>query len=201
MKSIKKLALMIMLLNSYTAPAQNNQTSSSFAYPKLTIEPGIGIKPYPISDILISNILQYNLKKRISFISYSSYTYNSAFLRNYNYIQTNYNYSLTQKIGIGTTVYSKHFTHTVSFMAGVKYDAFKETLNNPEFEKVSMSVSSYSPDFGLLYNAKVGKKKYFFSYRMYLPLYPYPFHTKDINAIDGNLANITLEFGFGIRLK
>ena len=64
-----------------------------------------------------------------------------------------------------------------------------------------MSVSSVSPDFGLMYNLKLGKKKYFFSYRMYLPLYPYPFESGDVNSIDGNLANVTLEFGVGIRLK
>ena len=95
----------------------------------------------------------------------------------------------------------KHTSHTFSFMAGIKYDAFKETLENPEFEKVSASVSSVSPDVGLMYNLKIGKKKYFFSYRMYIPLYPYPFKSSDITAIDGNMANLSLEFGFGIRLK
>jgi hypothetical protein len=36
---------------------------------------------------------------------------------------------------------------------------------------------------------------------MYLPLYPYPFKTKDVFSLDGNMANISLEFGVGIRLK
>jgi len=58
-----------------------------------------------------------------------------------------------------------------------------------------------SPDVGLLYDLKVGKKKYFFSYRMFIPLYPYPFKTTDINALDANMANLTIEFGLGIRLK
>ncbi len=46
-----------------------------------------------------------------------------------------------------------------------------------------------------------GKKKYFSSYRMYIPLNPYPLKSTDILAIDGNLANMTLEFGVGTRLK
>jgi hypothetical protein len=86
-------------------------------------------------------------------------------------------------------------------MAGIKYGAYKETLENPDFETVSASVSSVSPDVGLMYNLKLGKKKYFFSYRMYIPLYPYPFKTSDVNAIDANMANISMEFGLGIRLK
>ena len=54
---------------------------------------------------------------------------------------------------------------------------------------------------GVMYNLKLGQKKYFFSYRMYIPLSPYPLKTIDINAVDGNLANISLEMGVGIRLK
>ena len=102
--------------------------------------------------------------------------------RDFNFIKTNYNYSLSQKFGVGTSLYTKHSSHTFSFMAGIRYDAYKETLENPDFEKVSASVSSVSPDVGLLYNLKIGKKKYFFSYRMYIPLYPYPFKSSDILA-------------------
>jgi hypothetical protein len=52
-----------------------------------------------------------------------------------------------------------------------------------------------------MYNLKIGKQKYFFSYRMYIPLYPYPFKTYDFTAIDATLAGISLEFGVGVRLK
>jgi len=204
MKLIKQLSILILLLNSLIAFSQHDSAktmSKAFLISKFTIEPGLGIKPYPISDLLLSNVVQWNLKKRLSIVSYTAYSFNSAFLRNFNYIRTNYNYSLTQKFGIGTSLYTKHSSHTFSFMAGIKYDAFKETLENPEFEKVSMSLSSLSPDFGLMYNLKIGNKKYFFSYRMYIPFYPYPFLTSDFNASDGNLANISLEAGVGIRLK
>ena len=121
--------------------------------------------------------------------------------RNFNYINTDYNYTLTQTFGIGTSLYTKHSSHTFSFMARIRYDAFKETLENPDFEKVSASVSSNSPDPGLLYNLKVGKKKYFFSYRMFVPLYPYPFKSSYIWSLTDNMSNLSLEFGLGIRLK
>jgi hypothetical protein len=74
-------------------------------------------------------------------------------------------------------------------------------LENPDFETVSASVSSLDPDVGLMYNIKIGKKKYFFSYRTYIPLYPYPFKSTDVWTLDGNMANLSFEFGLGIRLK
>jgi hypothetical protein len=86
-------------------------------------------------------------------------------------------------------------------MSGVRYVAYKETLENPDFEKVSASVSSVSPDLGLLYNWKIGKKKCFFSYRMYIPMYPYPIISSDMWSLGDNMVNLSFEFGLGIRLK
>jgi hypothetical protein len=53
----------------------------------------------------------------------------------------------------------------------------------------------------LMYSMKRGWKKYFFTYRMYLPLYPWPLKSTDINYSDGNMNNIALEFGVGIKIK
>jgi hypothetical protein len=198
--------LPVILLLHRADPVYSQDTAAriinnSFIVSKLTLEPGIGVKPYPNADILVSMVVQWNVKKRLSLVSYSAYAYNNAFLREVYYITNDYNYSLTQKFGAGSSLYTRHSSHTLSLMAGIKYDAFKETLNNPDFEKASMSVSSVSPDFGLLYNLKIGNKKYYFIYRMYIPLYPYPFLTFDFNAFDGNMANMTLEAGAGIRIK
>jgi hypothetical protein len=204
MKIIIYLILSFLLLNLSASGSQKDSLrTAKEKYPVriLTIEPAIGLKPWPIADVLLSNLVQWNIKKRLSVVSHTSNSFNSAFERNYNYIKTNYNYSISQKFGVGTSLYTKHSSHLFSFIAGIKYDAFKETLENPEFEKVSASVSSVSPDAGLLYNLKIGKNKYFFSYSMYIPFYPYPFKSSDINSIDANEANLTLEFGFGIRLK
>lgn len=199
----KYIFIFFLFLNSASAtvPDSSSKTSDkSYPVSKFTIELAIGLKPYPISDVLVSNIAQWNINKRFSVISYTAYTHNNAFLRDFNYIKTDYNYSLTQKFGAGTSLYTNQSSHTFSFLAGVKYDTFKETLDNPEFEKVSSSAKSVSPDFALMYNLKVGKKKYFFSYRMVIPLYPYPFLTTDVYSIDGNMANVSLEFGVGVRL-
>ncbi len=204
MKIIIYLSISFLLLTLSASAAQKDSSgtaNNNYPVRRVTIEPAIGLKTSQMFDFVISNLVQWNIKKRLGIVSYTSYSYNDALDRDFNYIKTNYNYSLSQKFGIGTSLYTKHSSHTFSFMAGIRYDAFKETLENPEFEKVSASVSSVSPDVGLMYNLKIGKKKYFFSYRMYIPLYPYPFKSSDFWAIDGNKANLSLEFGFGIRLK
>lgn len=196
----------LILFLSFILTNASAQIDSSIVNPvrtkrTLTVEPAIGIKPWPTSDILFSTVLQWNFTKRFALISYSSYSYNNAFSRNFNFIKTNYNYTLSQKAGIGGTLFSKHSSHTFSLIAGIKYDAFKETLSNPEFENFTSASTSISPDMGLMYNLKIGAKKYFFSYRMYVPLTPYPIQTKDINSIDGNFAGLSLEFGIGVRIN
>lgn len=204
MKTILYISTCFLILSLSVSAAQKdsiNEAKSGYPVRRITIEPAIGLNPMPSSDLLITNLIQWNIKKRFSILSYSSYSFNNTFKRDFNYIKTNYNYSLSQKFGVGTSLYLKNSSHTFSLIAGIKYDTFKETLENPEFEKVSASISSTSPDVGLMYSLKIGKKKYFFSYRMYIPFYPYPFKSSDINSMDGNMANISLEFGFGIRLK
>jgi hypothetical protein len=204
MKTLLYISTSFLILSLSVSAAQNDSTGRvRIKYPvrRLTIEPAVGVNPMPSADLLISNLVQWNLKKRLSLVAHTYYSFNDAFLGDVNYIKTNYNYSISQKFGIGTSLYLKNSSHTFSLLAGIKYDAFKETMENPEFEKVSASISSFGPDVGLMYSLKIGKKKYFFSYRMYIPLYPYPFESSDILAIDGNMASISLEFGFGIRLK
>ena len=201
MKTIIYLSIFFSFLNLF-ASAQNVDSEiarNGNPVRRITIEPAIGLEP--MSDLIFSTLVQFNLKKRLSIVSYTSYSFNNAMQRDFNYIKTNYNYTLSQKFGVGTSLYTKHSSHTFSLMAGVRYDTYKETLENPDFEEVSASVSSVSPDLGLLYNLKIGKKKYFFSYRMYIPMYPYPLISSDIWSLSDNMVNLSFEFGLGIRLK
>ncbi len=204
MKFIKYLSLSILIVSCSFVTAQKKQSEPALKYfpiPKLTIEPGIGINPMPMTDVSLNNLVQWNIKKRLSLASHTSFNFNGPFKRNFNYITTNYNFSVIQKFGIGTSFYTRRSSHTFSLLAGFKYDAYKEAMNNPEFEQTTVKVNSISPDFGFMYNGKVGQKKFFFSYRLYVPLYPYPVTGADISSITGNLSNISLEFGLGIRLK
>lgn len=204
MKSIHITFILLLLVNISIASAPIDSTyraKNSSSERILTIEPAVGLNPMPLSDVLFSNLVQWNFKKHLNLVSRSSVTFNTAFARTFNNIHTDYSRTYSQTIGMGTTVYSKHSSYTFSLMAGIKYDETKETLNNPEFEKVSFAVHTLSPDFGLMYSYKRGFKSMFFTYRMYIPLYPYPFKTADINAVDGNVAGISFEFGVGFTLK
>jgi len=204
MKFIIYLSIIFLILTLPASAARKDSIETAkniYLVRSATIEPAIGLNPYPSSDLVFSNLVQWNLKKRLSIVSHTSFAFNNAFLRVNNYIKTDYNYTLSQKFGVGTSLYSKRSSHTFSFMAGIRFDSFKETLENPEFEKFSAKESFISPDAGLIYSLKVGKKKHFFSFRTYIPLYPYPFRSSDVYSMDGNMANLSLEFGFGIRLK
>lgn len=199
MKSFTYLSLVFVLFVSTTAFTQN-QTPSAVVR-ELTIEPGIGIHTNFGTDFLVTNLVQWNPTRRFSIGAHTSFNFNNILQRDFNYVKTNYNYSINQKFGAGTTFYSKKSSHTFLLMIGFKYTAFKETLYNPDLDKVSVSINGFSPDSGLMYSYKRGVKKCFFTFRTYIPLYPWPVKGSDIDNIDGNRDNIALEFGVGIRIK
>lgn len=204
MKPNKYFTLLLILGISTSAFAQKDIATGSTQHNvlrQLTVEPGVGIHTNFGTDLLISNLVQWNPYKRWSFGAHSSFNINNILLPEISYVKTDYNYSLNQKFGAGMMFNRKKGSHTFMLMGGVKYTAYKETLNNPDFDKVSSSVSSVSPDYGLMYSYKRGWKNIFFTYRIYLPLYPYPFKGTDILYTDGNMNNIALEFGIGMKVK
>lgn len=167
----------------------------------LTIEPGVGIHTNFGVDLLLTNLIQWNPYKRLSVASYSSFNINNITQRNFNHIKTDYNYSVNQKFGVGTSLYSKRSTHTFLLMVGAKYTSFKETLDSDDFEKTGVAIDALSPDYGLMYSLKRGWKKCFFTFRTYLPLYPWPMKGSNPLYLDGNMNNISLELGIGFQIK
>jgi hypothetical protein len=182
---------------------KNMSTQSSTPSPvrQLTIEPGIGLHSNFGTDFLIANLIQWNPNKRLSLASHTSYNINNPAQRKFNGIKTNHDYSINQKFGVGTSFYSKRSSNTFMLMAGFKYTSFQETLINPDGNQVTASINSLSPDYGMMYSLKKGVKKYFFSFRVYVPIYPWPVKDVEIHASDGNMNNIALEFGIGIKIK
>ena len=168
---------------------------------RLTIEPGIGIHTNFGVDLLLTNLIQWNPYKRFSVASYSSFNINNITQRNFNHIKTNYNYSINQKFGVGTSLYAKRSTHTFLLMVGAKYTSYKETLDSDDFEKTGVAIDALSPDYGLMYSLKRGWKKYFFTVRTYLPLYPWPAKGSNPLYLDGNMNNISLELGIGVKIR
>lgn len=204
MKLKTYLSLTLLLSGSIFGYSQDNVAPvdpTPSLVRRLTIEPGIGIHTNFGTDLLISNLVQWNPNERLALATHSSFNINNTTQRNFNHIKTDYNYSLNQKFGVGTTLYSKKRSHTFLLMVGMKYTSFKETLDNPNFNKVSTSVSALSPDYGIMYSLKRGWKKYFFTCRFYLPLSPWLTNGTQIEDLQGTLRNTALEFGLGIKIK
>ena len=205
MNLLRNLLLLFALLVSAQGfaqkiPAPINNTHTPVVR-LLTIEPGIGIHTNFGVDLLLTNLIQWNPYKRLSIASYSSFNVNNITQRNFNHIKTNYNYSINQKFGVGTSLYAKRSTHTFLLMVGAKYTSYKETLDSDDFENTSVAIDALSPDYGLMYSLKRGWKKCFFTVRTYLPLYPWPTKGSNPLYLDGNMNNIALELGIGMKIR
>jgi hypothetical protein len=83
------------------------------------------------ADIGLSNLIQYNLHKRVSLLAHTAVSFNFK-SRNITDVDQNYSYTLFQKIGLGTSVYTKRAIHTVSLLVGIQYNAYSGTLTNSE---------------------------------------------------------------------
>jgi hypothetical protein len=199
MKPLTSLSLALALFACTTVFAQHKMPTAVVR--ELTIEPGIGIHTNFGTDFLLTNLVQWNPTKRFSLASHTSFSFNNILQRDINYVKTDYNYSINQKVGAGPTLYSKRSSHTFLLMVGFKYTAFKETLYHPDLDQVSVSINGFSPDYGLMYSYKKGLKKCFFTFRTYIPIYPWPVKGSNINYIDGNRDNIALELGIGVKIK
>lgn len=203
MNFLKYFFLLFFLLPGACGVAQKGTTVEINEPSKarlLTVEPAIGIHTNFGTDLLVTNLIQWNPRRHLSLAAHTSFNINNITQRYFNHIKTSYNYSINQKIGVGTTFYSKKHSHTFLLMVGVKYTTYKETLDDERFDKVSATITAFSPDYGMMYSMKRGWKKYFFTWRVYVPLYPWPVKGSDVQYLDGNMDNIALEFGIGIKI-
>lgn len=186
----KLIVTFTLILLASVSVAQHRGVQEPTPY-RFTTEPAIGIKAMSM-DVQLSNLLQYNIHKKIALISHSAISFGTPLSKMEDIVQ-NYNYALLQKFGIGTSLYTKHTMNTFSFLAGIKYYAYSGTLNNVHLpEQITTKSSGTTSDFGIMYNLKMVRKKYFMSTRLYMPL-------KD--GLAGIGENATIEIGIGIKLK
>ncbi len=162
----------------------------------LEIKPAIGATGSSFKPT-VSVMAVHPLNRRFSLASHSMFSF--LLFRNnpQPYIKTDYNYSITQKFGAGYSLYGKKgkSRHTVLALGGMRYIAFKETMDNPELDKVTVSTHTTVPDYGLMYEFSLGKKRFTFDTRLYLPFSPVQYYPL------GTLTNLVyLEIGIGIKL-
>jgi len=187
-----RLTFIFLFMTAFYIQAQDSTKHVA----SLEIKPAIGgtgssIKP------TVSTMILYPLNHRFSVVSHSMFSF--LLFRNspQQYIKTHYNYSFSQKMGLGYSLYGKKgkSRHTLLALGGIKHVAFKETMDNPELEKVTVSTRNTVPDYGLMYEFSLGKKRCTFDTRLYLPLSPIRYYPL------GTLTNLAyLEMGIGIKL-
>ena len=193
---MKKILLTILfLVFLHFGYAQTGNEPAKYPYGKLTVEPGIGTHLMSIMgapNVQVSNLLQYNINKRIGLVSHISFSYGFPNNRIVD-VQQNYSYSISKKFGFGTSLFSKRGSNSFYLLAGVKYDRYSGTLNNEQLpETITTKTSSFTVDYGLMYSLRLGRHKYFMSSRLYIPL-------KD--GLAGMSENANLELGVGIRIR
>lgn len=187
----------LLLICLYTFIGVQLQAQDTVRQKKvLEIKPAIGATGSPVKTT-VSVMMLHPLNSRFSVVSHSMISF-SLFRNSLDeYIKTHYNYSLSQKLGIGYSLYGKKgkSRHSLLALGGIRHIAFKETIQNPDLEQISISTHSTVGDYGLMYEFSVGKKRYTFDTRLYLPFSPIRYYPQ------GTLTNlIYLEVGIGIRL-
>ncbi|WP_160710750.1 hypothetical protein [Chitinophaga solisilvae] len=185
------ICLMLLAASVY---GQDHRASSPWS--RLTIKPAVGVLPWSLPvKALTSLSVEYPLKGNWVIGSHTMLA--SAVTRNTYNVETNYSLQFSQKFGIGYSMTGprKFVRLTLLAMGGLRRIAFKETLDYPGLEKITTSSRTTMPDVGLLADWSLGRKRYTFNARVYLPFYPfegYPLST---------FQQISIESGVGIRLR
>jgi hypothetical protein len=192
------LTALLLSIIATTALAQEpaQRKGKNFPSSTLTTELGIGLPLLqivtPQRDWILSNQTQYNINRKLSLVSHTALTlYASTFRDTKDYLSTAHSFSLTERLGLGTTFYTRGTANGFFLLGGLKYSSVKSTMNHPDFPEETVSYSSLVPEYGLMYNVKVGRKKYFFSGRLYVPLNNLPLELAE---------SVSIELGAGMRL-
>jgi hypothetical protein len=190
---MKKILLIISLLSiSFWGISQTDRYPSR----KLSIEPALGLRlsaAFGLVDIQLSSLVQYQLNRTFSVASHTAFSFDINSFKAFKNIDVNRSMTVFQKIGIGTSVYTKRSSHTFFLMAGGKYFTYSATMDNSRLEdNVKTRFNTLTFDKGLLYNLKIGRNNSYFSGRIYVPVF------------DGKwilVENTALELGAGFKLK
>ena len=190
MIKIKSILIVSFLLVIIQLQAQDSlPTFKSEKFRSIEIKTGIGVGfPPRIYKIPINIVYQQNIKGGFSTISYSEFL--SMFSKS---SESSYSeFIWLEAVGIGKTIGSNRFNNGLYLLGGGRVYHSKLALYNTDFNQNTLVTKKITPELGLLYNLKVGKKKYYFTTQMYFALTPIK------NFIE---ARHTLTMGVGYRLN
>jgi hypothetical protein len=192
MKNRYSILIGFFLLVSSQLQAQDSlQTFKSSSFRSIEVKTGIGFGyPPRLYKIPINVVYQQNIKGGFSTILYSELLYQSFEVSKFNYKTTEF--LMLEAVGIGKTIGNKKFNNGLYLMGGARLYHSKLEVNNTDFKQNTLVTNIITPEMGLLYNLKVGRKKLYFSTQLYFVLTPLK------NFIE---ARHTLTLGVGYRLN
>jgi len=190
MIKLKSILIVSFLLVIIQMQAQDSlPTFKSEKFRSIEIKTGIGIGyPPRIYKIPINIVYQQNLKRGFSTIIYSEFL--SMFSKS---SESSYSeFIWLEAVGIGKTIGKNRFSNGLYLLGGGRAYYSKLTLYNTDFNQNTLVTKKITPELGLLYNLKIGKKKIYFTTQMYFALTPLK------NFIE---ARHTLTLGIGYRFQ
>lgn len=194
---MKQVLLAITLSSVIMSMNAQSIKNDNYMKNRFSIEPAIGTRLYSfvgIRDIQLSNIVQYNITGKTSLISHSVFSKDLR-IPSIKTVETKHSYSLMQKFGIGLTFNPSKISHSIFLIGGVRYNSYEGKMDNTLLEDTkAFKTNGIAPDYGLLYCCKIGKKRCFFSSRLYMP-------TSFKSCLDNIMENGSIELGIGFRIK
>jgi hypothetical protein len=182
------ILMVFLLLENIQLQAQDRlPTFKSEKFRSIEVKTGIGILPR-IYNVPINIVYQQNIKRGFSTILYSEFL--SMFSKS---SESSYSeFIWLETVGIGRTIGNNRFNNGLYLLGGGRVYHSKLALYNTDFNQNTLETKRITPELGLLYNLKVGKKKFYFTTQMYFALTPIK------NLIE---ARHTFMMGIGYRLN
>ncbi|WP_421800527.1 hypothetical protein [Haliscomenobacter sp.] len=168
----KHISLAILVLAIATLVSAQNTVPSYIdkGFSSLEFKVGKnGLLQIPVTPH-VNVLYQKNIAKHLSVVCYSEIAksiFNTDPDQKYLIIN---NFWWREAVGIGGTFGRKSFNNNLFLMAGGNY--YRSHTFVDEALKPELITAKLRPELGLLYNLKWGKKRVYFSFQHYIPLYP-----------------------------
>jgi hypothetical protein len=188
---MKKLHLLIasfLVLVTLNLNAQETvPTYQSEKFKSIEVNGGLGWN----SSQTLSFAYQQNIKRCFAWIALTQLQF-PINLSNQFSLESSKFFNWVQVAGIGGTLGNKRFNNSLYVVGGGRLYYSKLTGNPTIFHEPTLITNKLMPELGLLYNLKVGKKKFYFTSQIYIALYPFK------NFIENPH---TLSIGLGYKFK